>query len=275
MSLKTLATRGCRGGREFLKVSAAGLQEWAQNRHLTPRQAVEAALQEGIFPECYERNFPCLSAAQQLRFFHARVLVAGLGGLGGALAVLLARVGVGGFLLADGDLFTASNLNRQLLATHRTLGQSKARVTARHLKDLNPALQAEAIPQFLNEGNLKGYLSRVQVVMDGLDTMKARRELATAAWEAGVPLVHGAVAGRFGQVATLLPDDAAGLDRLLNVLAVEPEASREVLAPTVTLVASLQTQEAVRLLLGQPPAYHGRLAHFDGDTGRLEIIPLE
>jgi molybdopterin/thiamine biosynthesis adenylyltransferase len=275
MSLKTLATRGFRGGREFQVVSATALETWARDRRLSPRQAVESALTEGVFPECYERNFPCLSAAQQLTLFQARVLVAGLGGLGGALAVLLARVGVGGFLLADGDAFTATNLNRQLLATHRTLGRSKARVTARHLQDLNPALQAEAIPHFLHEGNLKGYLSRVQVAVDGLDTIRARRELATAAWEAGVPLVHGAVTGRFGQVATLLPDDAAGLDQLLNVLAVEPKAGREVLAPTVTLVASLQAQETVRLLLGQPPAYQGRLAHFDGDTGRLEIIALE
>jgi len=275
MSLKSIASRAIRAGREFQMVPAAALEAWARDRQLSPRQAMEAALKAGVFPECYERNFPCLSAAQQLMLFEAQVLVAGLGGLGGALAVLLARVGVGGFLLADGDVYTATNLNRQLLATHRTLGQSKAQVTARHLQDLNPALQAEAIPHFLHEGNLKGYLSRVQAVVDGLDTMRARRELVTAAWEAGVPLVHGAVAGRFGQVATLLPDDAAGLDQLLNVLGVEPEAAREVLAPTVTLVASLQAQEAVRLLLGQPPAYQGRLAHFDGDTGRLEIIPLE
>jgi molybdopterin/thiamine biosynthesis adenylyltransferase len=274
MSLKAIASRGLRAGREFRVVDAASLEAWALDRKLSPRQAVDAALKDGVFPECYERNFPCLSAADQLRLFQARVLVAGLGGLGGALAVLLARVGVGGFLLADGDVFTASNLNRQLLATRRTLGQSKARVTARHLKDLNPALEAEAVPQFLNEGNLKGYLSRVQAVVDGLDHMRARRQLATAAWEAGVPLVHGAVTGRFGQVATLLPADASGLDRLLNVLAVEPETGREVLAPTVTLVASLQVQEAVRVLLGQPPAYQGHLAHFDGDTGRLEIIPL-
>jgi molybdopterin/thiamine biosynthesis adenylyltransferase len=275
MSLKTLATRGFRGGREFLKVSAAGLKEWAQNGNLTPRQALEAALTAGIFPECYERNFPCLSAAEQLRLFQARVLVAGLGGLGGSLAVLLARVGVGSLLLADGDAFAPSNLNRQLLATQSTLGRSKAQVTARHLQDLNPGVEVQAIPHFLTRDLLQTCLPQVRVVVDGLDTIRARRELAIAAWEAGVPLVHGAVAGRFGQVATLMPGDEAGLSQLLNVLGLEPEAAREVLAPTVTLVASLQAQEAVRLLLGQEPAYQGFLAHFDGDTGRLEIIPLD
>jgi molybdopterin/thiamine biosynthesis adenylyltransferase len=235
---------------------------------------VEGVLAAGLFPECYERNFPCLSPGEQLRLFKSRVLVAGLGGLGGALAMLLARVGVGRLLLADGDVFAPSNLNRQLLATRSTLGQGKAQVTARHLEDLNPAIEAEAVPHFLNQDNLKSYLPRVDVVVDGLDTVRTRRELVTAAWEAGVPVVHGAVAGRFGQVATLVPQDEGGLSRLLNVLGTEPETAREVLAPTVTLVASLQVQEAVRLLLGQPPAYRGNLAHFDGDTGRLEILPL-
>lgn len=274
-SLELLAHRLRRSGQELLVVPLVELGRWAAERNLSPRQAVETALAEDVFPECYERNFPCLSAAEQLRLFQARVLVAGLGGLGGALAILLARVGVGQLLLADGDAFAPSNLNRQLLATRSTLGQSKAQVTARHLQDLNPAVLAEPIPYFLNQTNLKSYLPQVRVVVDGLDTMRARRELVTAAWEAGVPLVHGAVAGRFGQVTTLVPADEAGLSQLLNVLGLEPEAAREVLAPTVTLMASLQAQEAVRLILGQPPAYQGFLAHFDGDTGRLEIIPLD
>jgi molybdopterin-synthase adenylyltransferase len=275
MSLKTIANPVIRSGREFLLVRAPALEAWARERDLSPRQAMAAALAEGIFPECFERNFPSLSAGEQLRLLQSCVLVAGLGGLGGALAVLLARVGVGHLLLADGDVFTPANLNRQLLATRSTLGQNKSQVTARHLQDLNDAVLATAIPLFLDPSNLKSYLSQVQVAVDGLDTTQARRDLLTAAWESGVPAVHGAVAGRFGQVATLMPDDAAGLTRLLNVLGTEPATTREVLAPTVTLVASLQVQEALRIILGQPPAYQRGLAHFDGDTGRLEIIPLD
>jgi molybdopterin/thiamine biosynthesis adenylyltransferase len=275
MSLETMAGRVIRGGREFLTVSAPALDAWARERDLNARQAVAAALKEGIFPECYERNFPSLSVGEQLRLFESRVLVVGLGGLGGALAVLLARLGVGNLLLADGDVFTPANLNRQLLATTRTLGRNKAEVTARHLRDLNPALAATGIPHFLEPSTYQAHLSQVQAALDGLDTLKDRREFLTAAWETGVPAVHGAVTGRFGQVATLMPEDEGGLARLLNVLGTEPETGREVLAPTVMLVAALQVQEALRLLLGQPPAYQGLLAHFDGDTGRLELIPLD
>jgi molybdopterin/thiamine biosynthesis adenylyltransferase len=273
--LKSIAVRFSRGGQETRMVTAAALGQWADSRQVSLRQAMEAALTAGIFPECWERNFPSLGPGEQLRLFQSSVLVAGLGGLGGFLAELLARVGVGRLLLADGDHFTPANLNRQLLATQKTLGLNKALVTARRLREINPGILAEPIPHFLTPDNLGNYLSQVQVVMDGLDSSPARRVLFTAARDAGIPLVHGAVTGKFGQVSTLMPKDAAGgVTACHPTLARDAAANREVLAPTVTLVASLQVQEAIRILLGQPPAYRDHLAHFDGDTGRLEILPL-
>jgi molybdopterin/thiamine biosynthesis adenylyltransferase len=273
--LKSIATRFSRGSREAHRVTAAALGQWAASRQVSLRQAMEAALAAGIFPECWERNFPSLSPGEQLRLFKSSVLVAGLGGLGGFLAELLARVGVGRLLLADGDHFTPANLNRQLLATWETLGLNKARVTASRLQEINPAIIAEAIPHFLTSDNLGGYLSQVQVVVDGLDAIPARRVLFAAARQAGIPLVHGAVTGKFGHVSTLMPESTKGdLADRHPALAGDAAANREVLAPTVSLVASLQVQEAIRLLLGQPPAYRGHLAHFDGDTGKLEILPL-
>jgi molybdopterin/thiamine biosynthesis adenylyltransferase len=86
--------------------------------------------------------------------------------------------------------------------------------------------------------------------------------------------VHGAVVGRYGQVSTVLPGDPDGFTLIYPDTAMELEGGREILAPVAALTAGLQVLEAVRLLLGQPPAYHGRLAHFDGDTGTLEIVPL-
>uniref|UniRef100_A0A7V6A1B7 HesA/MoeB/ThiF family protein n=1 Tax=Desulfobacca acetoxidans TaxID=60893 RepID=A0A7V6A1B7_9BACT len=263
-----------RGGRHFQTISDHDLRNWAQRRKLTLRQAVARALQAGIFPECYERNSPSLSAPEQLRLFDSSILVAGLGGLGGTLAVLLAGVGVGRFILADGDVFTLSNLNRQWLATYPSLGKNKARITAAHLYEINPALRAEAFPHYLDAENLPALLSQVQIAIDGLDNLTSRRALFVAAQTAGIPLVHGAVEDRFGQVTTLLPGDPDMYSTIYADLIKEPEGSREILAPVAALTASLQAQEAIRLLLGKPPAYHGRLAHFDGDTGTLQLLPL-
>jgi molybdopterin/thiamine biosynthesis adenylyltransferase len=253
----------------------ASLQTWATERNLPLRRVLRFALEAGIFPECFERNFPSLTAAEQLILWRSTALVAGLGGLGGLQAMLLARAGVGRLYLADGDVFAPSNLNRQLLATAATLGQNKAVVTARHLREINEALSVEAIPEFLDGDRLRDFLPSVQVVLDALDTLTARRDLITVAQQAGVPVVHGAVHGVFGQVTTILPQDPGDFPYLFPPS--EPPATETapgVLAPTVSLTASLQALEAIRLLLGQAPAYHGALAHFDGDTGRLEILSL-
>jgi molybdopterin-synthase adenylyltransferase len=271
---QSLARTIIRSGRSLKVVSQDDLHNWARSQNLTLRQAVAEALEADIFPESFERNFPCFSSLDQLRLFNSSVLVAGLGGLGGTLAELLVRVGVGRLLLADGDVFVPSNLNRQWLASQATLGANKAEVAARHLHGIHPGLIAEAIPEYLTPGNLPTYLSQTQVALDGLDNLKARRELFGAARNTAIPLVHGAVVGRFGQVTTILPDDPDSFTSIYSDPALEVEKGREVLAPVASLIASLQVQEAIRLLLGQPPAYHGRLAHYDGDTGALELLPL-
>jgi molybdopterin/thiamine biosynthesis adenylyltransferase len=276
MSLKSKASMVLRRGQEFLVISRKQLYSWAAERGLSRRRALELALEEGIFPEEWERNFPSLTAADQLALWRSRVLVVGLGGLGGCQAQLLARAGVGRLYLADGDCFAPANLNRQLLATSETLGENKALVTARYLSQINEALEVEAIPEFLDQRRLQGFLPEVHVILDALDTLAARREIVSGAKAAGVPVVHGAVSGVFGQVTTILPQDPGESARLFPVaVSPEPETNPGVLAPAVTLTASLQTMEALRLLLKRAPTYHGVLAHFDGDTGRLEILPLE
>jgi molybdopterin-synthase adenylyltransferase len=237
MPLRSITIRAQRGEQEFLLAPQESLYSWAAAHGLSLRQAIEAALEAGIFPECFERNFPSLTPAEQLTLWRS--------------------------------------LNRQLLATAKTLGQNKAVVTARHLREINAALIAEAIPEFLDQENLRKFLPLVQVLLDAMDTLTARRDLINTARQFGVPVVHGAVSGAFGQVTTILPQDPGGLPFLFPAGAPPaPETAPGVLAPTVTLVASLQVQEAIRLLLGKKPAYHGALAHCDGDTGRLETLPL-
>lgn len=271
---ESMTRRIYRGGRETLVVADHDVLTWAASQGFPLPQAFEAALAAGIFPESLERNFPALHARDQLRLFRSHVLVVGLGGLGGFQAMLLARLGIGRLLLADGDVFTLSNLNRQIFATARHLGLHKALVTAQHLQDIHPALIVEPVAEFLTPENLPHYLARVQVTLDGLDNLPARKNLFAAAQAARVPLVHGAVHGLFGQVATILPQDAGSFEKIYPGARFDAPGPPEVLAPVVSLIASLQVQEAVRLLLRKPPAYHNVLAYFDGDTGRLDLLPL-
>lgn len=248
---------------------------WARKQGLSLRLAYEQALAAGLWPESLVRNFPSVTVAEQARLWAAKVLVAGLGGLGGMQAPLLARLGVGELLLVDGDVFTPSNLNRQALATHRSLGRSKAREMADFLVSIQPALAVAVIPRFLSQaGEWEPYLARADLALDALDNLPSRRALFQAAREAGVTLIHGAVLGADGQVTTLLPGDPPGFAQAyLSQKPALPEPP-PVLAPVVAVIAGLQVQEALRLLLGQPPAYHGRLAYWDGSGGRLEFLPL-
>jgi molybdopterin/thiamine biosynthesis adenylyltransferase len=257
-----------------LVIESGKLEGWAEKHGFSVRQAYEQALGAGIFIDSLERNFPSLTAPEQLRLFRSSVLVVGLGGLGGYQATILARLGVGRLLLADGDCFVPTNLNRQLLATRDNMGRSKALITAEFLGGIHPALELRPLEEYLDAAKFTAYLRQVDLGLDALDSLAARRQFLAAARQAGKPVIHGAVLGQDGQVTTIFPtDDLAFESRYLNPSSFDSEPP-PVLAPTVSLVASLQVQEAVRLLLQRPLAYHGRLAYLDGDTGRLEFFPL-
>lgn len=274
-SLQCLARPGRSQGQSCRWVGEADLADWARRQGLPLRQAYQQALALGLWPESLLRNFPSLTVSDQARLWAAKVLVAGLGGLGGVQAPLLARLGVGALVLVDGDVFAASNLNRQALATRQTLGRSKAKEMAEFLWSIQPALEVEVVPRFLRQAAAwQPYLAGTDLALDALDNLPSRRALYQAAREAGVPLIHGAVLGADGQVTTLLPGDPPGFAQAyLSQQPALPEPP-PVLAPTVAIVAGLQVQEAVRLLLGQPAAYHGSLAYWDGSRGRLEQLPL-
>ncbi len=181
---------------------------------------------------------------------------------------------MGRLLLADGDRFAPTNLNRQLFATRDTLGQSKAGVTADFLRKINPAVEVQLLEEYLDSTNYPVILPQVDLALDALDTFMARRQLLIAAREAGKPVIHGAVLGQDGQITTILPGDKPVFEsEYLNQPSL-PAEPPPVVAPSVSLVASLQVQEAIRLLLDLPLAYHGSLVYLDGDTGRMEFFPL-
>ena len=114
------------------------------------------------------------------RLQNAKVAVFGVGGVGGYAVEALARSGVGTLHLYDDDTVSESNLNRQLAALHSTLGQPKAEVMARRVRDINPACQVEAIRLFYLPQNADQVdLSPYNYVVDCIDTVAAKLELVT------------------------------------------------------------------------------------------------
>jgi len=236
-----------------------------------------AALEAGIIPQRYLRNLGTLEISGQLKLLNARVLIIGAGGLGGTMAHLLARIGLGTLILADGDFFSEDNLNRQSFSLEQNLGQKKVQVVGSEILKINSAMDVETFAGFVRENELAGLLRGVDVAMDALDNMPTRFLLERACKKAKVPLVHGAVAGFCGQVTTIFPEDI-GFKAFYGESPNLPEKGIEVelgnLPGIVSAVASLQVQEAVKIITGLGRILRNRLLFLDSLNGAAEIISL-
>ncbi len=126
----------------------------------------------------------------------ARVALFGVGGVGGYVAEALARSGVGAIDLYDPDTVSLTNLNRQIVALHSTLGLPKAEVMARRLRDINPAVAVTAHPLFyLPENAEQVDVSSYDYIADAIDTVTAKLHLIERCYHLGVPIISAMGAG--------------------------------------------------------------------------------
>lgn len=120
----------------------------------------------------------------------SRVAVFGVGGVGSFTVEALARLGVGHLTLVDPDTVAESNLNRQLIALHSTIGKYKADAARERVLDINPNADVEAIKLFYLPENADEFdVSRFDCIVDAIDTVSAKLELIVRAKAAGVPIV--------------------------------------------------------------------------------------
>ena len=144
------------------------------------------------------------------RLRRARVAVFGLGGVGGYVVEALARSGVGALDLIDKDTISFSNLNRQILATHATLGQYKTDAAARRVRDINPEAAVTTYTAFFTpETSGQFDFSRYDYVVDAIDTVTGKIELAVRSFEAGTPIISCMGAGNKLDAAALCVADLA------------------------------------------------------------------
>ena len=119
-----------------------------------------------------------------------KVAVFGLGGVGGSACEALARSGIGHFMLIDADVFSLSNINRQSLADHTTIGRKKTEVMEERIHRINPNATVETLNIFyLPENASLVDLSRFDYVLDAIDTVKAKIDIITRAKELSVPII--------------------------------------------------------------------------------------
>lgn len=261
--------------------------------------------------DIYTRNIPAINPDEQETLQTRRVLVVGCGGLGGYAVEYLARLGVGHIVAVDGDTFSESNLNRQLLSSIATLGQSKSEVAVDRIHSINPDIEAIAIKEFFNENNAVRLLDSIDLVIDALDNVAARFILEDACEKAGIFIVHGAVQGWNMQATVVQPgsrtlhslykvsdrsgrsndidiqDNQLNTDNHVNNNISDTDASKvsskdaddasskTCLCPTPACCAAIQVSEALKILVGRESTLSGQMLFVDLLTMESYTIPLK
>lgn len=127
----------------------------------------------------------------------AHILVVGVGGVGAYAAEMIVRAGVGSITIADADKVSESNINRQLVALHSTIGREKCDILAERLKDINPELNITVVNRFIKDDETDALLdsAKFDYVVDAIDTLSPKLALIKGALDRGIPLVSSMGAG--------------------------------------------------------------------------------
>jgi molybdopterin/thiamine biosynthesis adenylyltransferase len=266
----------------FLQERAEGdLISWQSQCDAAARFAlslaqVEAAiLAADLLPARYQRNRAMLSTQQQARLFASRVAVIGCGGLGGYVLEELARLGVGQITAIDSDHFEEHNLNRQLLSTPATLGRVKVEAAVERIAEINPAVTVRPVQDYITRANGADLLAGAGCVVDAVDNVTTRLDLEVLCHELNLPLVHGAIAGWYGHVATIYPGEGT-LQKLYRHWSGGKGIEQQLGNPSFTpaVIASMQAAEVCKVLLDQGKLLRNRKLAFNLLEMEVEEIPL-
>lgn len=140
--------------------------------------------------DIFNRNKLLIGNEGQSKLQQAHVVVVGIGGVGSYTAEALARAGIGSLTLIDHDCVDITNINRQLHATHKTIGQLKVEAMAQRISDINPNIQVLAKPAFILAENIAEVLTPpYDYIVDAIDTVSAKLALVQWAKQQDIPII--------------------------------------------------------------------------------------
>lgn len=218
-----------------------------------------------------------LGARGQQRLREAKVAIIGLGGLGTVSALYLALVGVGKLTLVDQDTVEVNNLHRQVLYSLSDLRYPKVEAAERRIKQINPEVAVNAVPENIRIENVASILADATCVVDGLDNMQTRYVINKYCADKQLPFIFGGAIGMEGNVATLKVPDTPCLECILPGLedANLPTCdTRGVLGATTGVIGGIQALEAIKIIANIEPQSRGKLMVFDFAQSEVRTITL-
>jgi molybdopterin/thiamine biosynthesis adenylyltransferase len=227
-----------------------------------------------------QMTFPEIGEAGQRKLLASSVAVMGSGGLGTHIADNLTRAGVGRLKLIDRDFVELHNLQRQTLFDEGDAAARlpKAEAAARKLSRINSQVEIEPLVLELTSDNVEAIVNDVDVVLDACDNFDARYLINEACAKRGIPWVYGGAVATYGMTMTIVPG------RTPCLRCVFPEKPRPGATPTcatagildsvVAIIASLECNEALKLLTGKGRLNEG-LIHVDVWENNFEVFSIQ
>ena len=158
------------------------------------------------YEELFARNYGVLSEQEQERLRKASILIVGCGGIGGTVALILARSGIEKFILVEFDAYDTTNMNRQISCFTDTLGRNKAEVIGEDIRRINPNAEVEIYPRLLNHAEIAQLIKKVDVVFPAADDFAFSILVFREAKRQGKPALFVVPSGTWANVSIIMPD---------------------------------------------------------------------
>lgn len=168
-----------------------------------------------VYQQYFERNYGVLSPEEQDRVKNAKVVIIGCGGIGGVIAITLARSGLQHFVIYEPDTYQPSNMNRQIACFSDTLGENKAAVTYETMLKINPEIQAEVHQRALEPGEIDAIVNQGDVIIPAADEWPLSINMIDRTIDLGKPAIMAYPVGALARVSTFLPGGPYGSECLV------------------------------------------------------------
>ena len=222
----------------------------------------------------WQMGIPDFGEAGQRRLKGASVLISRCGGVGGAVAYALAAAGVGRLVIAHAGNVRPSDLNRQILMTHDWLGKPRVECAARRLRELNPGLSVEGVPQNITSENVQSLVQQVDLVVSAAPLFEERLLLNRQAVLQNRPMVDCAMYELQAQVTVVRPRRSACLACLSPQLPPAWKRQFPVFGAVAAMIGSLGAMEAIKALARFGEPLFGQMLLFDLRDGNVRRLKL-
>jgi adenylyltransferase/sulfurtransferase len=217
----------------------------------------------------------------QKKIINSKILIVGCGALGGSVANTLTRAGVGSIRVVDRDFIEENNLQRQILFDEDDLKDHlpKAIAVQRKLTKINSQVEIQAEVADVNYTNIERLTDGIDLVLDGTDNYETRYLINDVSIKRGIPWIYGAVVSSYGLSMNIVPDQTPCFRCVFDAPpppGMTPTCETAgVLAPAVTLVASIQSVEAIKFLTGHFNEMNKQLIQIDVWDNKFETVKID